>query len=97
MKSVDQAVLAQLFTAARTHNVWQDKHVDDALLKQVYEAMKFGPTAANGSPARIVFVKSAEQKARLVDCVSAGDVGETRSPPGAAIRALGKGEWSQRS
>lgn len=88
MKSVDQAVLAQLFTAARTHNVWQDKHVDDALLKQVYEAMKFGPTAANGSPARIVFVKSAEQKARLVDCVSAGNVEKTRSAPVTAIVAF---------
>ncbi len=88
MKSVDQAAIAQLFTEARTHSVWQDKHVDDALLKQIYEAMKFGPTAANSSPARIVFVKSAEQKARLVDCVSAGNVEKTRSAPVTAIIAF---------
>ena len=88
MKSVDQAVLAQLFTEARTHNVWQDKHVDDALLKQIYEAMKFGPTAANGSPARIVFVKSAAEKARLVECVSAGNADKTRSAPVTAIIAF---------
>lgn len=88
MKSVDQAHIAQLFTEARTHSVWQDKHVDDALLTQIYEAMKFGPTAANSSPARIVFVKSAEQKARLVDCVSAGNVDKTRSAPVTAIIAF---------
>ena len=88
MKSVDQAVLAQLFTEARTHIVWQDKHVDDALLKQIYEAMKFGPTAANGSPARIVFVKSAAEKARLVECVSAGNADKTRSAPVTAIIAF---------
>lgn len=88
MKSVDQAHIAQLFTEARTHSVWQDKHVDDALLQQIYDAMKFGPTAANSSPARIVFVKSAEQKARLVDCVSAGNVDKTRSAPVTAIIAF---------
>ncbi|WP_454763527.1 malonic semialdehyde reductase [Cupriavidus campinensis] len=88
MKSVDPAVLAQLFTEARTHNAWQDKHVDDALLHQIYEAMKFGPTAANSSPARIVFVKSAAEKARLVACVSPGNVEKTRSAPVTAIIAF---------
>ncbi|MGO4302667.1 malonic semialdehyde reductase [Cupriavidus sp. RAF12] len=88
MKSVDQAVLAQLFTEARTHNVWQDKHVDDALLQQIYAAMKFGPTAANSSPARIVFVKSAAEKARLVDCVAPGNVDKARSAPVTAIIAF---------
>lgn len=88
MKSIDQAAVAQLFTEARTHNVWQDKHVDDALLQQIYEAMKFGPTAANSSPARIVFVKSAAEKARLVECVSAGNVEKTRTAPVTAIIAF---------
>jgi nitroreductase len=88
MKSIDQAAVAQLFTEARTHNVWQDKHVDDALLQQIYEAMKFGPTAANSSPARIVFVKSAAEKARLLECVSAGNVEKTRSAPVTAIIAF---------
>lgn len=88
MKSIDQAAVAQLFTEARTHNVWQDRHVDDALLQQIYEAMKFGPTAANSSPARIVFVKSAAEKARLLECVSAGNVEKTRSAPVTAIIAF---------
>ncbi len=90
MKQIDQAALAQLFTEARTHNVWQDKHVDDAVLHQIYETMKFGPTAANSGPARIVFVKSAAEKARLVECVSAGNVDKTRSAPITAIIAFDK-------
>lgn len=85
MKPIDQVAIAQLFTEARTHNVWQDRQVDDAALHQIYDAMKFGPTAANGSPARIVFVKSAAEKARLVECVSAGNVEKTRSAPVTAI------------
>lgn len=87
MQAIDQATLAQLFTEARTHNVWQDRHIDDAVLHQVYEAVKFGPTAANSCPMRIVFVKSAAEKARLVDCVSAGNAEKTRSAPVTAIIA----------
>ncbi|CAG2129817.1 malonic semialdehyde reductase [Cupriavidus numazuensis] len=90
MTQIDQAALAQLFTEARTHNVWQDRHVDDAVLQQVYEAVKFGPTAANSCPMRIVFVKSAAEKARLVECVSAGNTEKTRSAPVTAIIAFDK-------
>lgn len=88
MTTIDPAVLAKLFTEARTHNVWQDKGVDDAVLRQIYEAMKFGPTAANSTPARIVFVKSAAEKARLVECVSAGNAEKTRTAPVTAIIAF---------
>jgi 3-hydroxypropanoate dehydrogenase len=87
MKPIDQAALAQLFTEARTHNVWQDRHIDDAVLHQIYEAAKFGPTAANSCPMRVVFVKTAAEKARLVECVSPGNVDKTRSAPVTAIIA----------
>ncbi|CAG9176883.1 malonic semialdehyde reductase [Cupriavidus pampae] len=88
MTTIAPAVMAQLFTEARTHNVWQDKGIEDAVLRQIYEAMKFGPTAANSSPARIVFVKSAAEKARLVECVSAGNAEKTRTAPVTAIVAF---------
>jgi nitroreductase len=88
MTQIDPAALAQLFTEARTHSVWQDRKVDDALLHELYDAMKFGPTAANSSPARIVFVKSAAEKARLVECVAPGNVDKTRSAPITAIIAF---------
>ena len=54
-----------IFRNARTHNAWLDKPVEDALLRQVYDLAKMGPTSANMCPMRIVFVKSAEAKARL--------------------------------
>ncbi|MBY4895832.1 malonic semialdehyde reductase [Cupriavidus sp. AU9028] len=88
MEALDQAALARLFTEARTHGAWQDRPVDEAVLRQLYELMKFGPTAVNSTPARIVFVRSAAEKARLVDCVSPGNVEKTRNAPVTAIVAF---------
>lgn len=75
----------QLFDHARTHNVWLDRPVPDDLLQRLYEMMKFGPTSANCSPARIVFVKSPEAKARLVPCMSEGNQAKTAAAPVTAI------------
>jgi 3-hydroxypropanoate dehydrogenase len=47
-----------IFRQARTHNVWLDKPVEEALLRQVYDLAKMGPTSANMCPMRILFVKS---------------------------------------
>ena len=54
-----------LFRNARSYSYWLDKPVDDALLRQVYDLAKMGPTSANMCPLRIVFVKSREAKERL--------------------------------
>lgn len=48
---VPDAVLAQLFTEARTRNGWSDRPVSDALIRQLYDLTKFGPTAVNATPA----------------------------------------------
>jgi 3-hydroxypropanoate dehydrogenase len=80
----DQA-LDILFRAARSHNGWQDQPVSDAELHQIYDLMKMGPTAANSCPARIVFVKSAEAKARLEPCLAPGNVEKSMSAPVVAI------------
>jgi 3-hydroxypropanoate dehydrogenase len=53
----------QLFTEARTQNGYLDQPVTDDTLRQLYELVKWGPTAANSSPARLAFVRSAEAKA----------------------------------
>ena len=76
---------ALLFSDARSHNRFLDEPVDDARLRELYELMKWGPTAANCSPARIVFVKSSQARARLLECVSAGNAEKTRSAPVVAI------------
>ena len=54
-----------IFRKVRTHSAWLNKPVDDAILKEVYDLAKMGPTSANMCPMRIVFVKSNEGKERL--------------------------------
>lgn len=80
-RALDDRALDQLFRSARTQNKWQDKDIPDALLHQLYELMKWGPTSANCSPARFVFVKSPEAKAKLKEALSPGNVDKTMSAP----------------
>jgi 3-hydroxypropanoate dehydrogenase len=77
--------LNQIFLEARTHNKWLDKPVPDDLLRELVDIMKMGPTSANQSPARMVFVKSAEGKARLSPHLSEGNRAKTMSAPVCAI------------
>lgn len=82
---LNQDHLALLFSSARSHNAWLDKSVSDEQLHAIYNAMKWGPTSANTSPARIVFVKSAEQKEQLLSCMSEGNYEKTKAAPVTAI------------
>lgn len=82
---LDSAALNTLFCDARSHNGWLDKPVSEEQLHQIYDLMKWGPTAANGSPARIVFVRSAEARKKLVACVSAGNTEKVGTAPVTAI------------
>jgi 3-hydroxypropanoate dehydrogenase len=77
--------MAQLFPAARTHNGWLDKEVPDALLQSAYDYAKWGPTSANCSPLRIVFVRSPEAKQRLAPAMSPGNLDKTMAAPATAI------------
>ena len=83
--SIDQAASDQLFLNARTHFFWQDIKVSDDLLKQIYNLAKMGPTSANCSPLRIVFVKSTAAKEKLKPCLFEGNVEKTMSAPVTAI------------
>src|SRR5262245_50278074 len=74
-----------IFRNARTHNGWLEKPVDDALLRQVYDLAKMGPTSANMCPLRIVFVKSPEAKEKLKPALDAGNVAKTMAAPVTAI------------
>lgn len=73
--------LAQLFTAARTQNGYLPTPVSDDTLRQLYDLLKFGPTAANSGPARFQFVRSEEGKQKLLACVSAGNVAKVTQAP----------------
>ena len=77
--------LAQLFVDARTHNGWQDKPVSDEQLHALYDLFKLGPTSANCSPARLVFLRTPEAKERLRPALSAGNLHKTMTAPVVAI------------
>jgi len=76
-----------LFEDARTHTAWQERPVTDDLLRLVYDLAKLGPTSSNCCPMRVVFVKTAEAKARLKPCLSEGNVDKTMKAPVTAIIA----------
>jgi 3-hydroxypropanoate dehydrogenase len=86
-KTVDGAALAQMFTEARTHNGFLDREVSDELLKKAVDIAKIGPTSANQSPMRIVFLKSAEAKAKLAPAMGEGNRAKTLEAPVNAIVA----------
>lgn len=77
--------LDQIFFKARTHNKWRDEPVPDALLHRLVDILKMGPTSANQSPARILFVKSQAAKKRLEPHLSEGNRAKTMSAPVCAI------------
>lgn len=86
-EAVNQSALSSLFTAARTHNGWLEKPVSDDTLREIYDLLKMGPTSANCSPARFVFVRTPEGKEKLRPALSGGNLEKTLSAPVTAIVA----------
>src|ERR1700760_4084286 len=82
---VSDAVLDQLFRDARTHNGWLDKPVSDDQLRALYDLWKMGPTSANCSPARVVFVRTPEAKKKLEPALSDKNRPKTMAAPVVAI------------
>jgi len=76
-----------IFRKARTHISWLHKPVTDHVLRELYDLMKWGPTSANCSPARIVFVRTPEAKERLKPALSPNNVDKTMQAPVTAILA----------
>ena len=75
----------QLFDNARTHNGFANEPIPEATLRQLYDMVKWGPTSANSSPARFIFVSSAEGKAKLLAGMSAGNFEKTKAAPVSVI------------
>ena len=84
--ALDPSALDQLFRQARTYNAFTGE-VDDATLHALYDLLKFGPTTANTCPARFVFVRSAEAKARLGPALDEGNHAKTMAAPCTVIVA----------
>ena len=85
--TIDAAGLDLLFKEARTHNKWHDRPISDETLHTLYDTMKFGPTSANSSPARFVFVRTKEGKDKLAPALSSGNMDKTMSAPVVVIVA----------
>ena len=79
--------LNELFREARTHSAWLDRLIEDDLLHQLYDLMKWGPTSANCCPVRILFLRTKPAKERLRPALSPGNVDKTMKAPVTAILA----------
>ena len=82
---VDDAAVDILFRNARTQNGWLPTPVSDAQLRAIYDVMKWGSTSANCCPARLIFLRTPEAKARLIPALSPGNVDKTKAAPVTAI------------
>lgn len=87
MGKVNEDCLKQIFYDARTHYKWHDKHVTDELLQDIYNIMRLGPTSANCSPLRILFLKSENAKERLRPHLDPGNLVKTMKAPVTALFA----------
>ncbi len=85
--TIDAAGLDLLFREARTHNKWHDDAVSDETLHDLYDLLKQGPTSANCSPARFMFLRTKEAKERLAPALSSGNLAKTMAAPVTVIVA----------
>src|SRR4029453_13649499 len=81
MDKLNDQALDLIFREARTHNAWLDQPLPDGTPRQLYDVRKGGPTSANGSPARFVFLRSPEAKERLRPLLAPGNVEKTMTAP----------------
>ena len=78
---VNDEQIKQIFTEARTHRFFTEKLVDDSILRNLYEVVKFAPTASNTCPMRLVFVKSGPEKAKLMQAIGEGNKPKAATAP----------------
>ena len=84
-EALDSKTLDLLFLQARTQNGWLPTPVTDDQLQRIYDIMKMGPTSTNSGPARILFLRTPQAKARLLPALSPGNVEKTKQAPVTAI------------
>jgi 3-hydroxypropanoate dehydrogenase len=79
--TLDDGAVDLLLRKARTQNGWLPTPVSNAQLREIYELAKWGPTSGNCCPARFVFLRTPEAKARLLPALSPGNVDKTKQAP----------------
>lgn len=86
-KILDDHYFDTLFREARSHKAWQERDVSSVILQAAYDLAKMGPTAFNGGPMRVVFVKTPAAKQKLAPCLDSGNVEKMMTAPVTAIIA----------
>ncbi len=92
---ISQETLNQVFNEARSQNGWQEHPIQEEILYQLYDLTKMGPTSANCSPGRFVFVRTEEGKSRLAKALSKGNMQKTMTAPVTVIAAWDKEFYEQ--
>jgi 3-hydroxypropanoate dehydrogenase len=87
-KQLSEEGLDLLFREARSQNGWLPEPVSEELIREVYELAKMGPTSANASPARFLFLTSDEAKGRLVPHMMEANRPKTGTAPVVVILAF---------
>jgi 3-hydroxypropanoate dehydrogenase len=85
--TIGSSALDTLFGNARTHNKWTTEPVSDDVLRVLFDLVKQGPTSANSSPTRFLFLRTQEAKERLRPALSEGNLAKTMSAPVVTIVA----------
>ncbi|MGK5675579.1 malonic semialdehyde reductase [Micromonospora sp. URMC 106] len=85
--ALDRAAQDLLFRAARTADAFTDEPVTDAQVTAIHGLVRYGPTALNGQPLRILLLRSAAARARLLPHVSGGNRAKTAAAPLVAVLA----------
>ena len=84
---LDEQTLDRLFRAARSRNAWHADPLPDNITREIYDLTRWGPTAANTTPGRFVFVRSESAKNRLKPHLAAGNVEKVMTAPCCVIVA----------
>jgi 3-hydroxypropanoate dehydrogenase len=90
---LDPASLSRLFLEPRTHTTWLDREVPEDLLEEAWMLARLAPTSANGSPMRLVLLRTPEEKRRLAPALDAGNREKSLSAPVVAIVAHDREFW----
>ncbi|MGA4726944.1 malonic semialdehyde reductase [Micromonospora taraxaci] len=83
--ALDRTAQDLLFREARTADTFTDEPVTDAQVAAIHDLIRYGPTAYNGQPLRVLLLRSPESRARLLPYLSSGNRAKTASAPLTAI------------
>ena len=92
---MDDASIELILSGARSHYAWTDKPIEDDIIYKLYDIVKMGSTSMNGCPARFIFVKTPEGKARVAKSLKPANVPKMMGAPLTVIVAYDTEFWKE--